>query len=61
MLDRLHLAKVFTKIDLRNAYHQVWVKEADKWKTTFRCQEGHFEYQVALKAPPTHRRCFNTS
>ena len=26
MLDRLHLAKVFTKIDLRNAYHQVRVK-----------------------------------
>ena len=27
MLDRLHLAKVFTKIDLRNAYHQVRVKD----------------------------------
>ena len=29
MLDRLHKAKVFTKIDLRNAYHQVRVKEGD--------------------------------
>ena len=46
MLDRLHKVKIFTKIDLRNAYHQVRVKEGDEWKTTFRCREGHFEYQV---------------
>ena len=46
MLDRLHLAKVFTKIDLKNSYHQVRVKEGDEWKTAFRCREGHFEYQV---------------
>ena len=26
MLDRLHCGKIFTKIDLRNAYHQVRVK-----------------------------------
>ena len=44
MLDRLHRAKVFTKIDLRNAYHQVRVREGDEWKTAFRCREGHFEY-----------------
>ena len=51
MLDRLHHAKVFTKIDLRNAYHQVRVKEGDEWKTTFRCREGHFEYQVCPQGP----------
>ena len=46
MLDRLHLAKVFTKIDLRNAYRQVRVREGDEWKTAFRCREGHYEYLV---------------
>ena len=51
MLDRLHLAKIFTKIDLRNAYHQVRVKEGDEWKTAFRCREGHFEYQVCPQGP----------
>ena len=51
MLDRLHLAKVFTKIDLRNDYHQVRVKEGGEWKTVFRCREGHFEYQVCPQGP----------
>ena len=51
MLDRLHLAKVFTKIGLRNAYHQVRVKQGDEWKTAFRCREGHFEYQVCPQGP----------
>ena len=51
MLDRLHHTKVFTKIDLRNAYYQVRVKEGDEWKTTFKCREGHFEYQVLGPLP----------
>ena len=50
-LNCLHLAKFFTKIDLRNAYHQVRVKEGDEWKTAFRCREGHFEYQVCPQGP----------
>ena len=54
MLDRLHKAKVFTKIDLRNAYHQGGVREGDEWDSAFRCREGHFEYQVC---PPGTHQC----
>ena len=46
MLDRLNHAKVLTKLDLRNAYHQVRVWAGDEWKTAFMCREGHFEYTV---------------
>jgi transposase InsO family protein len=39
-------AKFFTKLDLRNAYHLVRIKEGDEWKTAFNTPLGHFEYRV---------------
>ncbi|KAG1927216.1 hypothetical protein F2P79_024405 [Pimephales promelas] len=39
-------AKIFTKLDLRNAYHLVRIKEGDEWKTAFNTPVGHFEYCV---------------
>lgn len=39
-------AKVFTKLDLRNAYHLVHIREGDEWKTELNTPLGHFEYQV---------------
>lgn len=39
-------AQFFTKLDLRNAYHLVRIKEGDEWKTAFNTPFGHFEYQV---------------
>ena len=45
-LDRLGQAKRFIQLDLTSAYHQIRIKEGDEWKTAFRTQYGHFEYQV---------------
>ena len=46
LLEQLESAKIFTKIDLKDAYNLVQVKEGDEWKTTFRIRYGHFEYLV---------------
>lgn len=35
---------VFSKLDLRNAYHLVRISERDEWKTAFNTHLGHFEY-----------------
>ncbi len=44
--ELLQGAKVFTKLDLCNAYHCVRIREGDEWKTAFNTLTGHFEYRV---------------
>lgn len=45
-LERLAGANIYTKLDIREAYHMVRIKEGDEWKTAFRTRYGHFEYTV---------------
>ena len=44
--ELLQGSTVFTKLDLRNAYHLVRVREGDEWKTAFNTPTGHYEYLV---------------
>ncbi|EKD03262.1 retrotransposon nucleocapsid protein [Trichosporon asahii var. asahii CBS 8904] len=46
LLDQLRQAKVYSKIDLRGAYHLLRIAEGDEWKTAFRTKYGAFEYKV---------------
>ncbi len=44
--ELLQGATIFTKLDLRNAYHLVRIRKGDEWKTAFNTPTGHFEYLV---------------
>jgi hypothetical protein len=46
LLDRLGSCTTFTKLDLRDAYHRIRIKQGDEWKTAFKTRYGLFEYMV---------------
>ena len=48
ILDRLSSAKIYTKLDLRDAYHHIQIKEGKEWMTAFQTRYRHFKYTVML-------------
>jgi len=62
-LDRLRTAKYYTKLDIKDAYHNVRIKEGDEWKTTFTTKYGTYKYLVMpfglTNAPAAFQRWIN--
>ena len=62
-LTRIAKAKIVTKIDIRDAYNLIWIKEGDEWKTALRTRYGLFDFLVMPfglnNAPATFQRYVN--
>jgi hypothetical protein len=45
-INRLSNAKIYIKLNLKDAYYRIRIKTNNKWKTAFRTRYGYFKYII---------------
>lgn len=46
MLAHVAKGRIFSKLDLQEAYYHIRIREGYKWKTAFNCLLGSFQFKV---------------
>ena len=63
IVENIGTKKVFTKIDLRWGYNNIWIKEGDEWKVAFTTSKGSFKSTVIFfgltNSPATFQTIMN--
>jgi len=60
-LERQGGAKSVTKVDIKDGYHNIWIREGDEWKTTFSTKLGTYAFPVMPFGPCNAPAAFQQS
>jgi hypothetical protein len=47
-LDHLSKAKIYTKLDIKDTYHNLHIAKGDEWKTAFQTKYSLYKYLIML-------------